>query len=187
MGILVEDGSGVAGANSYASEDTLTIYAEDRGITLADGDREAALIRSSAGIDATYRPRFPGVRSNGSAQGLQWPRKAGSIEYGVFVADGYLSTVTDAEGLPIDEDEIPLALVQAVCEAAIRELTSPGSLVPDLERGGAIKRLKAGSVEVEYATTAPASTTFSFIDGLLAGILTGGTESSPYTARAVRA
>jgi hypothetical protein len=45
----------------------------------------------------------------------------------------------------------------------------------------------AGSVEVEYATTAAAGTMFSVIDGLLAGLLAVEATTSGYTARAVRA
>lgn len=186
MGIVVETGIGLANANSYASENTLGDYADDRAITLASGDAEAALIRASQWIDATYRSRFPGVRTNGSAQGLEWPRKAGSYYLGSFVQSGYLATVTDIEGIAIATNAIPSALIKATIEAAVRELTSPGSLAPDLDRGGAIKSLKAGSVAIDYATTAPVTTTFTLIDGILAGLLVGG-ETSLYTGRAVRA
>jgi len=48
-------------------------------------------------------------------------------------------------------------------------MAEPGSLSPDLDRGGAIKTLKAGSVEIDYAESAPVSTTFTAIDGLLSG------------------
>jgi hypothetical protein len=42
----------------------------------------------------------------------------------------------------------PLALKNAVAEAAYREIISPGSLAPDLERGAAIQSIQAGSVEI---------------------------------------
>lgn len=170
MAFTVEDGTGIEGANSYVSENDLGTYTDDRGVTLASGDAEAALIRATASIDAIYRSRFPGWRTNGRSQGLEWPRSGAS----------------DAEGNEIAEDEIPVEIVNAVCEFAVRELTTPGSTAPDLERGGNIRRMKAGSVEIEYGGNATANTVFQIVDGILAGLL-GGNSTSQYTASAVRA
>ncbi len=167
--MILEDGSGVEGANSYVSEDTFTTYCDDRGITPADGDIEPALVRATTAIDAMYGSRFPGSKTNGRDQALLWPRTG----------------ATDADGEEIADDEIPVEIMNAVFEAAVRELTSPGSMQPDLERGGSIKRLKAGSVEVEYGANAIAGTAYTIIDGILAGLL--GAPASPYSARAVRA
>ncbi len=36
MAIVVEDGTQVAGANSYVSESDLTTYASDRGVALSE-------------------------------------------------------------------------------------------------------------------------------------------------------
>ena len=72
--MIVEDGTGLANSNSYASEDTLDTYCDDRGITLATGDSEAALIRATAAIDATYRNRYPGYKTQLRDQALEWPR-----------------------------------------------------------------------------------------------------------------
>lgn len=189
MAVIVEDGSCVEGANSYLSVTDFKTYADARGLSYdgkSDDETGEALIRATSWIDATYRTRFPGVRTYGALQSLQWPRKAGSIVNGQYVPDAYLTTVTDAEGIPIATTEIPSALESGTAEAAYRELLAPNSLAPDLERGGDIRRLKAGSVEVEYSTTAPAATIFTTIDGQLALILVSS-PTSPYTARAVRA
>jgi hypothetical protein len=169
MGIIVEDGTGLAGANSYASEDELDTYTDDRAITLATGDAEAALIRATAAIDAIYGSRFPGYKTNGRDQNLLWPR--------IYAYDG--------DGDLIDSDEIPVEIKNATCEAAVRELTTPGSMSPDLERGGGVKRLKAGSVEIEYGSNAEAGTTFSVIDGILSALL-GASAMSNMFGKAVR-
>ncbi len=166
--MVVEDGTGLEGANSYASENTLDDYCDARGITLATGDAEAALVRATAWIDNTYRARFSGSRLNGRDQALEWPR----------------SNVYDNAGEAVDDDAVPTEIVNATCEAAIRELTEAGSLAPDLDRGGQIKELGAGSVRVVYGANAPNTTTFQIIDGILAGLL--GASASPFTARAVR-
>lgn len=172
--MVVEDGSGVEDANSYLDVAAFKEYADARGLSYegkSDPFIEQALIRGTTWLDSAYRARWPGVRLNGRSQALSWPR---------FGA-------TDADGEEIAEDEIPQEVLDATAEAAFRELSAPGSLSPDLERGGAVRRLKAGSVEVEYATTAAAGTTFSAIDGILSGLLTGGGSSDALTARAVRA
>lgn len=168
MALILEDGTAPDGANSYADEDTLGTYTDYRAITLAAGDAEAALIRATVALDATYRGRFGGYRTNGRNQSLEWPRTA----------------AYDAEGNAIAGDEIPVEIINATCEFAIRELIEAGSTMPDLERGGAIKRLKAGSVEVEYAGNAGNATVFQIVDGILAGLL--GSPVASFVGRAVR-
>lgn len=168
MSLVVEDGSGLPNAESYVSTSDCAAYASARGLTFtADAAGEQALRRATAWLDGTYRTRFPGQRKRFRQQALEWPRVGAA----------------DADGFPIAADEIPSEIVDATCEAAVRELASPGSMSPDLERGGAIKRLQAGSVEVEYMGGASTTTLFQSIDGLLASLIG---KASPYTARAVR-
>lgn len=161
MALVLETGDGLSTANSYTTESAADSYFEDRGITDwtdSSGDKEGALIRATAAIDATYRGRFPGYKANAREQALEWPRQ---LAY-------------DVEDNLIDGNEVPVEVVNATCEAALRELLSPGSVLPDLERGGSIKRLKAGSVEIEYGANASPQTTFQLINGILSGILTTG-------------
>jgi hypothetical protein len=80
---------------------------------------------------------------------------------------------------------VPIEIVHATIEAAVRELATPGSLAPDLERGGAIKSLRAGSVGIEYMGNAPAETIFTLIDGILSGLL--GSRSSSLVGVSSRA
>lgn len=157
MGIIVEDGSGLADANSYTDEATLDDYTDARGIVLSSGDAEAALIRASIAIDARYANSYPGYRKSGRDQGLQWPRSA----------------AYDIGGWLIRDDQVPLEIIQATCEAAIRELADPNSMMPDLERGGGIESIKAGSVSITYAANASSKTTFTLIDGIINNILSG--------------
>ncbi len=168
MALIVEDGTAPAGANGYITEDELDTYTDDRAITLADGDAEAAIIRATAYIDAVYRLRFVGYKTHGRSQGLEWPRTG----------------VLDAQYFPIGNGEIPTEIKSATCEAAIRELTTPNSMLPDLERGGSIRMLKAGSVEIEYGANATAITTYRVIDGILGNLL--GALGQGFTAQTIR-
>lgn len=166
MTLIVEDGSVVEGANSYTSLEVANAYHALRGNaawTGTDGVKEAALIRATAYIDLRYRGRFPGTRVEGREQSLEWPRTG----------------ATDANGIAIADDEIPIEILNAVCEAALRELTEAGSLMPDLERGGEIKSLKAGSIAIEYADGAQVETTFSIIDGILSSLVGVISNESP--------
>ena len=128
------------------------------GVT--DDLRSAALTRASDAIDGAYGARFPGYPTTGRTQERLWPR---------FVSDDEL--VTDLAGNEIPDDEVPREIEFATYEAALRELVSPGSMAPDLDRGGLIKSLKAGSVALEYADGAPAETTISAIERWLGGLL----------------
>jgi len=69
MTIIVEDGSVVDGANSYASEAELTAYALARGITLTI-DAELLLIKSMDWIEVQ---RYKGDQLT-CDQVLEWPR-----------------------------------------------------------------------------------------------------------------
>ncbi len=166
--MIVEDGTGLSTANSYVSENDADTYFEDRGNTDwtdSSDDKEAALIRATAAIDATYRARFSGYKTNMRDQALEWPRTA------AYDAQGNL-----VEGVPIE-------IINATIEAAARELTEAGSMMPDLSRGGDIRRLQAGSVAIEYSAAASVVTTRTLIDGILSGLLGAAT---PFTASAVR-
>lgn len=174
MAIVVEDGTGLATANSYASVTTADAYHSARGNTAwtetstsPDQGKAAALIRATAYIDAAYRGRFQGYRNNGRTQALEWPRMG----------------VIDTQYFSVSSTAIPIEVVNATCEAAIREIASAGSLTADLERGGEVRSLSAGSVSIEYGAGASASTVYPIIEGLLAGLIGG---SSKIFAPAVR-
>lgn len=170
MAFIVEDGTGLAEANSYASEAEFEAYCEANGLTFT-GDVETALVRATAWIDARYGARYPGTRKLGRAQGLGWPR----------------SYACDAAGEEIPDDEVPVEIRRAAAAAALRELASPGSLAPDVAGGGTVKRTrkKLGSMETEteYADGAASRPKFPEIDGLLAGLI--GARGA--TVRLVRA
>lgn len=176
MSFEVEDGSGSATANSYLSVSTADAYHAARGnstwteaSTSPDQGKHAALVRATQAIDALYRGRWPGTKLNGRLQALEWPRE----------------DAEDAEGEEIAEDEIPAEVIDATCEAALRELIDAGSMMPDFERGGAVKSVKAGSVAVEFAGNAQAATAFTLIDGILAPLL-GENPQPLYYGRAIR-
>jgi hypothetical protein len=88
-----------------------------------------------------------------STQALAWPR----------------ADAVGIDGYTLDGD--PQAVKNACCEAALAEILSAGSLAPSFDRGGAIIREKVGPIETEYASNAPAQTTYSTIAQALASII----------------
>jgi len=112
MAFVVEDGTGVAGANSYASVEFADAYFEERGNEVwaaiaGPADKEKLLIRATDYIELVYARRFMGDMVLIS-QALSWPR---------YYADPHLHTV------------VPLALQKATAEYALR--ANDGPLLPD--------------------------------------------------------
>lgn len=158
MALTVEDGTGLVAADAYVSVAGCDAYCDAQGLTFSSGstgDKEAAIRRATQTIDAVYRSRFPGVRLKYREQALEWPR-AGAV---------------DASGVSISSSAVPTEIAKATCEAAAREFAESRATLPDLERGGAIKSISAGSVSIEYGASAKSGTEFQVIDGILAGLI----------------
>lgn len=133
MAIVVEDGTGLADANSYVSIAYADSYFYDRGNSVWDTytpeNKAQALILATEYLDMYYN--YTGYKSS-STQALDWPRD--------YAYDVDSNEITD----------IPVTLKKMTCEAAVRAIAS--ELQPDLESGRTIQREKiANAVEVEYA------------------------------------
>lgn len=156
MALIIEDGSIVAGANSYASLSVVDAYHAARGKTEWAGDdvaKEAAILRAMDWLEALP---FLGAPTKGAGmvgisgyQDLQWPRA----------------------GFAWGTDVIPGGLVRALCEAALVELQSPGGLAPELERGGMVKQETVDVLTTVYMDGAPFSTTRQQIMQHLRGLI----------------
>lgn len=133
--LIIEDGTGLAGAQAYVSAADVLMYAVARGKSFTDDTQgESAIVRATTWLDAAYK--WPGNRTHGRSQSLQWPR-TGAID-----ADDYV----------IADNEIPSELVAASCEAAIREYLTPGFLTPDVVPGKVVQSARVdGAVSVTYA------------------------------------
>lgn len=161
MALEVTPGS--ASAESYASIAEINAYAGKRGASFPIDDAavaEAAARRATSWLDGAYRDRFLGQPAS-SQQALEWPRT------GVMF-----------RGQELPGDSIPRQVVDALCEAAIREMAEPNSLAPDVTRAEklASQRVKAGPVETEerYAemkSVADALPVVVAVDRILAPLL----------------
>lgn len=112
-------------------------YHEARGNaawTGVDSAREAALLRASVWLDATYRTRFPGYKTGRRAQVREWPR----------------SDAADVNGEYIPFDEVPAEVLNATFEAALRELTEAGALSPDFVAANHVVSESVGPISTTY-------------------------------------
>lgn len=108
MGFTVEDGNGLAAANSYATVQDFKDFAEFRvGVTVPDNDTDIqkALVTASSWIDTNFENAFKGYRAY-TLQALAFPRAG-------LIGD-------DGTELPVGF--MPAVLRKAVCILAVEAL-----------------------------------------------------------------
>jgi hypothetical protein len=156
MPLVIENGSNVAGANSYATRAEIIAYAALRGVTIPDA--AGTDVFGIKAMDYIERRKFKGVPTYGAptvVQPLQFPRD--EIEY---------------QGEWLAADEIPQMLIDAQCEASM--LISQGiDLEPNRTAEQAVKREKVGPLETEFFDAAPYSATTPRLDAMLAPLIVG--------------
>lgn len=153
MALTVEDGSGVADADSYVSLAEYEAYAGDMAQDLSGtaASREANLRRAAFAIDTGYLWRADSLTTT---QGLHFPEEG--------------------------ETSIPRNVRNAQCELAL--LIQNGSDPLSVNEGGAIKRtrVKVDAIEEETEYSSPTTgAQFSVIDRLLSGFYSGKSASAP--------
>ena len=155
----------LAGATAYHTARASTGWVDSP----ADA-AEAALIRASVWLDGAYGHRWPGTKTDGE-QYLAWPRTG----------------ATDYEGFAIADDVVPRAIEHATYEAALRELTTPGSLSPDYTPAQGVKSETVGPISVTYrdGLGLQVRPIASVVDDILAGLI--GRRSSVGTVMLKRA
>lgn len=139
MALIVEDGSGVADAESLASVAFADAYHEARGngawAALTTEVKEQLLRKATDYIVGTYFNAWSGALVNAN-QALPFPRIVGGSNVGV-----------------------PLSIKQGTAELAL--IARSTSLTPVVKRGK--KKVKVGPLEVEYDGNAPTATLFTAV------------------------
>lgn len=164
MSLTIEDGTVVAGANSYVETSVVDTYCSDRNYaswaSLATAEKEAAVLRAMTYIDSLP---FKGYKT-AATNPLQWPRIY------VYEDSAYVPDPVDwAYYGDISYREIPDALKKATCHAAWLESVTPDVL---LQTGTTnIKREKVDVIETEYFAPVPAKPSFDIIYAILKDLL----------------
>jgi len=164
MSLTVEDGTGLATADTYLSRADAETYHDERGNTawasLTDAEKDAALRYGTTTLDGLYS--WTGTLIS-TTQALGWPRSGAS----------------DHDGRYIASDAVPTCIQHATCELALLHASS--ALNAHYERGGAIRRERVGPLETEYAPGASVEPALPVLDHIVGGL---GTRRS-WTAREV--
>lgn len=143
MPFTVEDGTGVAGANSYVSAEYAADYFSLRNktdwpaIPANLAQVQGLLIEATDYIEAIYARRFIGEMAD-PAQALSWPR----IDTGDYLDVAYA------------DDVIPDVLKRACCQYAYQALLGgPLMPTPEVQASGfavVTTREAVGPIETEY-------------------------------------
>ena len=164
--LVVEDGTGLSTANSYATTAFCDTYFANQGGLAAWTSanvqvRTRALVQATMWIDANYGTRFAGYRGS-NTQALEFPR---SLAY-------------DAQGYAIEG--IPLALKRATAEMARRWLEDASQLNPDVAAGSNVTQdsVSVGPISISktYAGGKDGEKRFKIVDRLfqVAGLIDSG-------------
>ena len=159
MAVVVENGSGLSTANAYVSRTEANTYFTDRPnaawTAATDGAKDAAILKATAYIDATYL--FKGVIRI-ATQALSWPRWG----------------VTDREYRIVAADAVPQLVKDACCELAAYALAA--DLAPTIAGKDRVAMVKAGSAEVQFeAGSREAGTHHVYVTRLLSTLTLGNT------------
>lgn len=161
MALIVETGTGLANAESYASvaeaDTRLAAYGFTAWAALAQAAKETALRLATDFMLNAYRTRWKGYRVN-EVQALDWPR--------------YYVERVDAIGSVsyYPSNSIPNE-IKAACIDLAYKTTQGIELAPDIDQ--AQKRVKVGPIEVEYDTNGNQATVFRAVESKLRPFFNG--------------
>ena len=150
MALITEDGSIVAGAESYCTVEFATTYHANRGnaawaALASDEIREQLLRKATDYMMQVYRGRWQGYRKQ-DGQALDWPRSDVTVDL-----------------YDVDSDIVPLEVKSACAELALRASTS--TLYADQSQ--AIVSEKIGPIETEYDKNSSQAVQYKSIDSML--------------------
>ena len=160
MALIVEDGSVVAGADSYASLALFKTYSDNFGFdysAMTDTQIEQCLRKATVYMVQKYRSRWKGIRVQ-RLQSLDWPRTGVSTEpssVGTRQATWYL----------IENFVVPLD-VQNACILMAQKAFIDGDLYPDGTQRAAKETV--GSISVEYVPGSLQRVQYDAVEALLA-------------------
>lgn len=155
LALVIEDGSGVSGANSYATITEIKNYAANRGVDLSSVDSSQIIGWAIVAMDMleSFRDQFKGVKTAVVVSDftglLQWPR---SIQLSSAVWSEFTTLVSpnvQIDGIDVGPNEIPQLLKDAQCQLVI-EQNNGISLRPTSSPNATVKLVKVGPITREF-------------------------------------
>lgn len=137
MALIIEDGTGVASADSYGTRSGFITHALNYyGAAVPDTDASDVSMR--AAFAWLSGQSWKGTKTYGRSQTGAWPRTG----------------VVDCEGIAIAVDEVPSEVIQAQYDLAYAEYVSAGVLSPSGSiRDALVSMEKVDVIAVEYDTS----------------------------------
>ncbi|MEK9721880.1 MAG: DnaT-like ssDNA-binding protein [Rhodospirillaceae bacterium] len=166
MALTVEDGTGLAAADSYLSEADADTYHTNHGNPSAwsgatSSAKEEALRLGTQYLDVVYQLRWKG-RKVSSSMALDWPR----------------TSVHDESGYLVSSSAVPQAIKDACAVAALEHVNAAAastSLLPNQASPGGIdaERVKVGPIEVEtdYSGSASQQKAYTLLEAILSDLI----------------
>jgi len=166
--LIVEDGSGVVGANSYVALADIKAFAANRNINISAFSSLQLIGFAFTAIDyiESFRDRFQGSKTS-ATQNLQWPRLvmpdpalvwetagyiAGSSSFGSSMGGGAFSSIPTQgyiDGFPVPNDVIPVQLKNAQCQLVMDQCAGV-VLAPSTYPNRQVKVQQIGPLRTEY-------------------------------------
>lgn len=144
--------AGASNSNSYASVAQADAYfterANDAWLDLDNAQKETALIKATAYMEAFYR--WAGHRLT-TIQSLSWPR------YGVYV-----------DGVYVDAATVPTVVTNACIELALKSTT--GELVTDVDPLLIVEQT-VDVITTKYSERRGSQVKYSYVDMMLSPVL----------------
>jgi hypothetical protein len=155
MSLIVEDGTGLPTAESYAAVTDFTAYVAaslnpDPLVTAALGSTptmETALKMATRVIDANMN--WHGFRTT-TAQALDWPRQRARNPDAYVYTAGIASALS---GFFYNANQIPNALVKATCEEAMQLIVNSSRASDAGEKGIKHLSLGGGAIAIDFDKT----------------------------------
>lgn len=133
----------------------------------------ASLGKASEWFDASYLSQFEGFKTGGRDQEREWPRIGHTDYYGYSIAS----------------DLIPREVENAIYEAALADLNSPGALSIDYTPAKFKSVAVSGAVSVQYAefdNAAEIQTKFASIERIVSTLFRKGNSGAKYSGAIAR-
>lgn len=137
ISVVVEDGTGIASANSYVSVEFAREYAANRGVVLGDDDTVAAFLITATDYLSSFEFKFVGHRTT-EGQSLSWPRTDAYYGSGCF------------RKLVCGPNDIPTQIKSAQCQAVIAQ-ASGLTLLPNISPTDFVTEETVGPITTKYA------------------------------------
>lgn len=161
MSLIVENGSGLADAESYLSVADADSYHTLYGSTGWNGtsdEKEVALRVATQYLNASYGQRWVGSRIN-STMSLDWPRKS----------------VIDRDGYAVSFTAVPTPVKHATAYMALRSIQGD-TLIPDTAAASNVtsESVAVGPVSTSktFAGVKSAAKVYSIVESLLGDLIT---------------